>query len=213
MIRDCVWDFDGTLIDSYPAMASAMRAALASFDIALSDAEILGLLKQSLSFCETVMHARYGVDTDQLNRIFRREEQKRLSDFTPMPGVREVLHAMAGQQVRHFLLTHRDHMAWDILEREGLREMFAGGVTAEMGFARKPDPEALLHLMRTYKMRPEATVMIGDRPLDVQCGRNAGCHSALLDPEKRFEGEMCTYRLREVREIMTLFKQRPDLLQ
>ena len=43
----------------------------------------------------------------------------------------------------------------------------------DQGFARKPAPDAINHLIDRYHLDPEKTMMVGDRKLDIEAGINA----------------------------------------
>ena len=49
MIKDVIWDFDGTLFDTYPAIAGVFLESLESFGISEDRRDVLKLLHQSLS--------------------------------------------------------------------------------------------------------------------------------------------------------------------
>lgn len=67
-----------------------------------------------------------------------------------------------------------------LLEELGLSGYFIEVVTGDRGFARKPDPEALLYLIDKYDLDKENTYYIGDRLLDVQAAQRAGIQSISL---------------------------------
>jgi D-glycero-D-manno-heptose 1,7-bisphosphate phosphatase len=46
---------------------------------------------------------------------------------------------------------------------------------------RKPSPGMLLNLRRLYNVDPARTFFIGDKPIDVQCGRAAGVRTVLVN--------------------------------
>jgi len=46
---------------------------------------------------------------------------------------------------------------------------------------RKPSPYFLHEAMREYRVRAEASWMIGDRDVDVECGQRAGCRTILIE--------------------------------
>ncbi len=123
-----------------------------------------------------------------------------------LPGMAETLTVLHGQGCRHFLVTHRDHMAVDILRDRGMGSLFTGWVTQEDGFPRKPDPTSVLHLMRRHGVDPEQACMVGDRPLDVQAGANAGILGCLMDPEDRFPDAPCPLRCRSAAELSDLLR-------
>ncbi len=90
--------------------------------------------------------------------------------------------------MQHYVATHRDLVCRELLEMAGMLPLFSGFVTEEERLPRKPAPDMLLHLMARHGLDPAECLMVGDRPLDTQSGRNAGILSALIDPEGRFPG-------------------------
>lgn len=50
-------------------------------------------------------------------------------------------------------------------------------------------------MIHKYKLVPEETVMIGDRPLDIEAGINAGVATLLLD-EKAYFGDIADKKIK-----------------
>ena len=195
-LRHFFWDFDGTLMDTYPAMTEAFCRAVRGEGGTVAEARALALLKESLSHAIGVIASEQGLEGAHLARRFREEEAPLLlRGVPPVEGAPEALRALAEAGGRHYLVTHRDRTSLRMLERAGLMDCFTGWVTGEDGFPRKPAPDSLLHLMARHGTDPAACVMIGDRPLDVQAGRAAGMLDCLLDAQGRFPGEGCAIRL------------------
>ncbi len=199
------WDYDGTLLDTYPVMTDAFVRACGEQGHVISPEDALSLLKRSLREAVAAASAEAGTDAERLYRDFRRIEALTPAEALPLiPGVRETLTALHAAGRRHFLVTHRDRAALRALEAHGLLGLFTGWVTEEDGFPRKPDPASVLHLVRVHGVSPDRAVMIGDRPLDVEAGRRAGLTGILLDPEGRFSGADCGLTVRAIPEIPAL---------
>lgn len=202
-VRHFIWDFDGTLLDTYPAMVRAFVAAAGDFGIAVSPEHTLSLMKNCLTHCCEVIGAENGISAKALEAAFRRHEQGELAlGLPPVADVPEVLEALARRGGRHYVATHRDLQCRELLDRAGLLDRFSGFVTREDGLPRKPAPDMLLHLMDRCGFGPEAAVMIGDRPLDTQAGRRAGMRSILLDPENRFSDQDADVRVTRLGELL-----------
>lgn len=184
-LRHFFWDFDGTLMDTYPAMTEALLHVAADRGISLSAEDGLGLLKISLSHALATL----GDDKAALLADFRRYEKELLPRMIrPVPGIPE---ALAGLPGKHYLVTHRDGDALNYLEAADLKHFFTDSVTGNDGFPRKPAPDGLLHLLHKHHLDAAECIMIGDRPLDTAAGRNAGMLSCLLDAENRFPEDPC----------------------
>ena len=195
-VRHAFWDFDGTLLDSYPAMVRAFVAAAADYGVAISPERTLALMKNCLTHCCRVVGAENGIDPGELVRAFRRHEQTELAKgLPPIAGIPEALEALHAYGVKHYVATHRDLQCRELLEKAGLLKYFSGFVTEEDRLPRKPAPDMLLHLIARHGLDPAACMMVGDRPLDTESGMAAGVLSVLLDPEGRFPEGACDLRI------------------
>ena len=204
-LRHFFWDFDGTLMDTYPMMTAAFVRAAGSMGVTVESDRALKLLKETLAHAVSVIASENGIDAAELTAAFRREE--RMADVAAIPGIPETLRALDGH---HYLVTHRNRAALECLENAGLLALFDDFVTSEDGFPRKPEPDMLLHLMRKHGLNPAECVMIGDRPLDTAAGRRAGMLSCLLDVEGRFPDDFCELRAASAEALARLL--RPEKL-
>jgi phosphoglycolate phosphatase len=67
-----------------------------------------------------------------------------------------------------------------ILNMLGLRHHFVEVIGGDGPFPRKPDPAGLLHLMEEHGAAPEATVLVGDSPIDVETAKRAGARCCVV---------------------------------
>lgn len=198
----CVWDFDGTLADTYPGLTRRLMSAAGAFGVTLAPGRALDLMKISLSHALSTLSEEHGLPLQALETAWgETKAQVSLRRTPPIPGIPAAVRALSEAGCRHFLYTHNDRHALDFLDEQGLLPLFAGFITREDGFPRKPRPDALKHLMAVQGLAPEACVMIGDRPLDVEAGRAAGMLGCLLDPEGRFAATPCDLRAEKAKEL------------
>ncbi|MFC6260257.1 HAD-IA family hydrolase [Levilactobacillus fujinensis] len=182
------WDFDGTLVNTYPGMVAAFGEALVASgvnDLEIDSEEIYKTMRQhSLGTALQRFSAEYQLDRERLEKIYRQQAAPRLKDAQAFQGIGDLLTQITGVGGRNFLLTHKDHRAMDRLTQLGLAQAFTGAVTADDNYPRKPDPTSLLALCRQYQVAPQTAIMIGDRNLDITAGHRAGMAGALFDPER-----------------------------
>ena len=191
-LRHFFWDFDGTIMDTYPAMTEAFVQMAAQLGVAITHQRALALLKNNLTHALNVLAGESDLDAAAMVPIYREKERATLACMArPVAGIPEALGALPG---RHYLVTHRDRAALDYLKAMGLKDFFTDYVVEDDGFPRKPAPDSLLHLLHKHGLNPAECVMIGDRPLDTAAGRNAGMLSCLLDEENRFPEDPCELR-------------------
>ncbi|HNW86256.1 MAG TPA: HAD-IA family hydrolase [Candidatus Limiplasma sp.] len=200
-----IWDFDGTLYDTYPQMTHAMQATLRGFGREIDGAEARALMKKTVFYAFGVYAERFGLDRLALQKAFF-EEHSRVSRFIPMAGMAECLRATLALGCRHYLFTHRDNGAIRQLTADGLSDCFTDTVTREDGFADKPAPDAILHLIQKHGMVPAQTFMIGDREIDVLSGHAAGTNGILFDPDGYEPAVTAEYRVRSMAEITAIVR-------
>lgn len=195
-LRHFFWDFDGTLIDTYPMMLGTLMAALAALGIQENEHEVLALQKVTLQHAIDTLTARHSLTPGVLYEKYCEIDAKAALDQVPaIRGISEALEQLRSLGGRHYIVTHRDRASSEaMLKAAGLLAYFDDMVTSDDGLPRKPQPDSCLYLLRKHGIDPQTAVMIGDRPLDTAAGRGAGMLSCLLDEEGRFPDDPCELR-------------------
>ena len=201
--RHLIWDFDGTMYNTYPQVADAMVAALVDFGHPIDAAEAYRLVKITVFHAITVYAERYSLPEAELLSAFQTHHAKQ-SHFPMMPGLRECLADTKRMGCRHYLFTHRDRKAIEQMAMDGLVPYFEDAITRESGFADKPSPEAIQHLIRVHGFSARETLMIGDRDIDILSGQAAGAAGALFDPDGFYSGLKADYSIRTLRDVPLL---------
>lgn len=184
---ELIWDFDGTLADSYPAITRASMKALAEQGVTPPYEEAYGKCKRSLAIMQDWYCARYPLDRKALRKGYGvHSGDEGLSALPLFDGVAEALRALKEAGCRHFLYTHRGPRAWDALAYHGIARLFSGGVDGGSGFPNKPAPDALKYIISVYSLNPARCLMLGDRDIDMDAAKNAGVACALFDPDKYY---------------------------
>lgn len=199
-----IWDMDGTLVDSYPAIVPAAGETLAAFGVVCDPEEIhREVIASSVgALLERIARER-GLDAAAMKADFARRNDSRIQAIRPMPHAKECLEALRRAGHQSFVYTHRGASCPAILRQNGLEEYFTEIVTALSGFPRKPEPDAILYLMEKYGLERDACFYVGDRSLDVEAAERADIGSILLlDPQSpgKATGRE-TYLVRDLGEI------------
>ena len=201
-IKNYIWDFDGTLYDSYPAMVAGATKALKDFGIIKEPREVYKTMKK---FSTYQLRENYQLKEEDFTLLFHQYERESSLKPKPFEATEEVLLALKKHGARHFILTHRlTESTWDLLEDYGLTNLIEEVVGIDQGFPRKPSPDALNYLIERYQIRKSETMIIGDRRLDIEAGKRAEIFTCLYDIDHFFEEIPATYVIDDLREILAI---------
>ena len=195
-----IWDFDGTLFDSYPHSSAALCATADHFAIAHDPNAVSDAIHVTFPTAYRLLELN-----DEHLQYFHTLRERR--DFppqvVPFPHVREALEFLVSKGAKHYLFTHSSrHMSVDYMVDCGLDHLFSGFVTADMKFTPKPAPDGILHILHTYGLDSCETVMVGDREIDILSGKNAGVDGILFDPDFRVKETCANWRIEDFRAFM-----------
>lgn len=164
-----LWDFDGTLFDTYPAYVDTVLRVFPHLTEQFSYDDILREMKVSFS------HGfRYLGLTAAQEAMYRRENLALDPQLLkPFPDVEQVL-AKADVNV---IMSHKEHIVIEaVLKEHGLAHYFTEIITPEDGFARKPDAASYRYLHDKYTL----DVAIGDRALDLIPAKAVGMKTIMF---------------------------------
>jgi phosphoglycolate phosphatase-like HAD superfamily hydrolase len=181
--RYLLWDFDGTLFDTYPPLADSIKRALADFGKDEPRESINALLSQTLDGTLTTLTEKYALDRDEFKRrMYDYWEQVPVEAYAPFPGVVEFCQRFFAAGGQHYIYTHRGRETLMLmLEHHALSDLFAGLMTRDNGFPRKPDPTGFNALIDTYHLPRAELLSVGDRNLDTLAGKAAGIKTCLFN--------------------------------
>ena len=199
-----IWDFDGTLVDSYPNSVGCMQRALRDFGY---DATYEQILEQMLDNIGVAI--RYFTDKFQIPELSERfyayaanQEPVVLFD-----NVVDVLHRIQELGGTNLIFTNRNETIFPMLEQVGITEEFAEVVTTlHPNFAWKPAPDASVYLMEQYSGTVDNPVMSGDRGWDLGSAWNAGCKTCHLLTPAVPQYPPCDWRIQNFQEMLELLK-------
>ena len=179
MIKLCVFDLDGTLIDSLKDLAISTNYALVKNGFKEKQLEdfpyLVGDGIQVLM--ERALGEEYTHDSAKLVLAdFLEYYGSHYADFTlPCEGVPELLHRLVEKGIPLAVLSNKS----DLFTRKLVDEMFPEvNFSIVMGkreeFPRKPDPSSLVYLLDELGIKTDEAMLVGDSDVDVHTAHNAG---------------------------------------
>ncbi len=178
-----IWDLDGTLLDSYAVIVPSLQAACGAFGVRADKNDIYSqVITDSVAGFLKKTEEASGVPFDALMERYRAISEGSLSAIRPTGNAAEILGFLRDRGIPSYVFTHRGSSTEAVLKNTGLFGFFDEIVTGTDGFARKPDPSALLYLIRKHGLDRSRTYYVGDRALDIACADRAGVRSVLYLP-------------------------------
>lgn len=204
--RAFIWDLDGTLLDSYDAILAGLEETYAYYQLPFDRASIKDyILKHSVQDLLVVVAEEHQLDVTDLNHRRAESLAEKNAQVVLMEGARDVLSWAKDVGIQQFVYTHKGENALVILRDLGLESFFTEILTSQSGFARKPNPEAAIYLMKKYGLEPENTYYIGDRSLDIDFARNSQIQSINFLTSD-YEGNHQMKTLRDIPSVLSLEK-------
>ena len=180
--RLIIYDLDGTLVDTREDIAQAANHMLARMGKpSLTREEICRFVGAGVtSLAQGCLRTQEPATVQEGVQIYRAYYAKHFLDYSRLyPGAREVLEHF--RERKQAMITNTPNpFSRDILAGLGVLEFFTDLIAGDSGYPVKPDPKAIRSLMDGNRVSPEETLVVGDSPIDVEMGRNAGVEAAVL---------------------------------
>ena len=204
MIKHVIWDFDGTLFDSYPGMVNAFLRALKKYGIEAKYDEVLKLFLNSEKTAVQYYQKRFLLG-EELIEVYQDEKSHiDLSSMLPFPYAKEVCQRIKEAGRYNYILTHRGSTTYDILRKNGMVELFTEIVTKDNQFARKPDPEAIYYLLDKYQIDLKEAMIVGDREIEILLGQKAKVKTCFYESGNREPELQADYRVKSLEEVLDI---------
>ncbi|HEX5836912.1 MAG TPA: HAD hydrolase-like protein [Anaerolineales bacterium] len=180
-IHNILWQVNGALFDTYPALTYSFSKALSEMGFSVALNVIDGLVRQSLDDSVDILSGRFKLDPQLLLHKFI-ESYRSISPASqmPFPGVHDICEFIQRNGGANLALTDTGvEFASRLLETHQFSGWIAGTLFMKNGDASQTDPSLLCAVLDQYSLNPGETLLIVTRGLDVQAGRMAGIRTCL----------------------------------
>lgn len=177
-IKNIIFDFDGTLVDTAPLIVKTMQNAIREMNLPdRTVAECRATIGLRLEDIPKVLWPELKDIGTEYARTYRRifDELKRPLNVSCFPGVVETLGVLHDSGYRMAIASSRSRQSLEeyveLFRLDECFEMLVGGNDVNHG---KPDPEPVLSILDAKGWSAGETLVVGDAAVDIQMGKAAG---------------------------------------
>lgn len=209
-LRGLVFDLDGTLVDSYAAIAVGVNAARAAFGLSpLAGEDVRRRVGHGL---ENLMEDVVGPErAAQGAALFRAAYERIYLDATAArPGAAETVAALRARGYRMSVASNKPaRFCAPILERLGMLAHLDAVEGPETAGATKPDPRMIRRCLAAMAVAADQAAYVGDMTLDVESAARAGVASILVTGGSSPDAELRATGQRVLRDLPGLLEILP----
>lgn len=221
-VKTILWDLDGTLLDSFSLYIEILNESFAHIGIPPTSKEKVrplfhGTLKESVAALSGIKEedALQQLLADFL--VFQHAAYKEVEHNLFQDALELGRHAK-GQGTLQIIVTNREHdnrghgSPRSIVRRSSLIDFIDHVVSGDDGVHRKPKPAVIEEFLKSGKVDPATTIVIGDQFVDAEFAHNLGArgivvhrgHEALAHMDKIADYDSVTIvkSLKEIKNVL-----------
>ncbi len=184
-IKAALFDFDGTLADSFAAITSSTNHVRASYGLPpLPEAEVRKYVGYGLAHLMADLMPGAPID-EAVARYREHHSRVMVAETRLMPSVAETIPQLANRGLRLGVCSNkRVEFTRELVRTLGLGDYFACVLGPDdVGNRPKPNPAMLLEGLNRLGVSRDEAVYVGDMIVDVQTARAAGVPVWLILPD------------------------------
>lgn len=177
-MKYCVFDLDGTLLNTLDDIANALNRALSAFSLPTKTvAEVRKLVGNGLTnLCLQALPEHIdSKQAEEIQRYFRELYFANLMvETAPYPGIEDLLETLRLSNIPMAVFSNKTDAAVKDLVQHYFPDTFQEAQGELPQYPRKPFPEGLWAMLDRMGATPQDTLYIGDSEVDYQTAMNAG---------------------------------------
>lgn len=179
MIKACIFDMDGTTVNTLDSIAYYANAALNRRGLpSIPTERYKKLVGNGARVLVRRMIDEVGGTDAQFEQVLPDYNSTYDNGYLyltrPYDGIPEMLDALRAEGVTSVILSNKPDSTAKKVAAELFGDKIAFCLGGREGKALKPDPNGVFELMNALRVSPEECLYIGDTATDMQTGHNAG---------------------------------------
>ena len=174
MIKSVIFDLDGTLLDTLKDLYESVRYVFKFYGFESPSED---QVEKALGEGPYVLMQRLGAEDPALFvETFKNYYNENLSFYTKVyPGILDLLDELEKRQIPMSVLSNKPHEALVKVCEIYFPKRFFAILGSDAGFARKPDPASLMHLIEKMGRSAAEVLYVGDSAVDMLTAKKAHC--------------------------------------
>ncbi|MCB2288687.1 pyrophosphatase PpaX [Clostridium sp. CS001] len=179
-IKNILFDLDGTLLDTNELIIQSFKHTYKTH--LNKDVDKDEIIKSFGEILKITLDREFGEHSDEAIKTYRNFQVENFEKLIAIhQGVKEGIIELYSQGYKLGVVTSRlNDSAIRGLKHFGLMEYFQSIIGADDTDKHKPDPTPAFMALKEMGGKPEETMIVGDSPFDILCGKNAGIKSVAV---------------------------------
>ncbi|MFV0529518.1 MAG: HAD family hydrolase [Lachnospiraceae bacterium] len=184
MYKACIFDIDGTLIDSVQSIAYVANTVLTTYGLApqpVADYNYFAgegadqLMRRCLRAAGDTDLVHYEEGRVLYRDLFAQNPSYKTEVY---PGMAQTVMELKRRSMKLGVCSNKPHLAAiGVVEHFFANDVFAAIQGQQEGIPRKPDPAILLRMLAQFGVAAEECIYVGDTKTDMLTGQAAGAYT------------------------------------
>ena len=185
MYKHFIWDFDGTLFDTYPMMISMHEQILLEHGVT-GDKDLMLKIMKEQSSKELIEYytKKYNISKKEYIESYEKKSymDEYINSANQFENVSDVCKYIVDKGYKNYIISHKNESIMKFLDKDDMSNYFEDIIIPNMGFKHKPDTEMFEYLINKYNMGKDEVLSIGDRNIDLVAASKIGIDTCLYKP-------------------------------
>ncbi|MBE7060524.1 MAG: HAD family hydrolase [Ruminococcaceae bacterium] len=180
MVKACIFDMDGTTVNTINSIAHFANKALNKYGLPSIETERYKLLvgNGAVTLVKRMI-AETGGSAEQFEKVLNEYNTTYDNDFMyltkPYEGITGLLESLKKSGIKTAIVSNKpDSTAKKVSDKLFGEKLIDVCFGAREGVPLKPDPAAVFEVMEILGVAPQECLYIGDTAVDMTTGKNAG---------------------------------------
>lgn len=184
MIKACLFDLDGTLLDTISTISYYGNLALNKFGIESIETDEYKYFvgNGAKLLVERMLNFRDSYTEEMFDKVFEYYNDRYNADVkrytAPYDGIEELIKNLKDNGILTAVISNKpDYAACEAVKTFFGENSFDIVHGQREGIKIKPDPEGAADILTTLGVKPEETVYVGDTRVDMRTGKSLGAYT------------------------------------